>query len=293
MYTLLRLISFVQQLLQFYLHSFLWKKILISLYAGINILCGIGLLTTPYAIKEGGWLSLIFLVIFAFFCCYTGVLLKECLESSPGLKTYPDIGQAAFGLAGRLGIAVSPIWIWNGQFLNKHACIYKHILNVVMYATYNKHDYHWACIYKQKPLLFGSLIDTWFCSNADIFVCRTICKCKNSSLICISQFSLPFLVPCLFLCSEWWIAVVYRLLVWSTLLWWAITWHHCSQIPISVLLESILNLIKFLQSHLLLLFFQLFGLKIWACSHTFQVSYPSYCFHLFIFKLYILLSFWS
>lgn len=200
MYTLLRLISFVQQLLQFYLHSFLWKKILISLYAGINILCGIGLLTTPYAIKEGGWLSLIFLVIFAFFCCYTGVLLKECLESSPGLKTYPDIGQAAFGLAGRLGIAVSPIWIWNGQFLNKHACIYKHILNVVMYATYNKHDYHWACIYKQKPLLFGSLIDTWFCSNADIFVCRTICKCKkffpNMYFTVFSTFSgpLPFLM---------------------------------------------------------------------------------------------------
>ncbi|KAK9985247.1 hypothetical protein SO802_030198 [Lithocarpus litseifolius] len=77
-----------------------------SVINGINILCGIGLLTTPYAIKEGGWLSLIFLVIFAVFCCYTGVLLKECLESSPGLKTYPDIGQAAFGLAGRLGIAI-------------------------------------------------------------------------------------------------------------------------------------------------------------------------------------------
>lgn len=107
MYTLLRLISLV------YYNSISIvsseKKILISLYAGINILCGIGLLTTPYAIKEGGWLSLIFLVIFAVFCCYTGVLLKECLESSPGLKTYPDIGQAAFGLAGRLGIAVSPI----------------------------------------------------------------------------------------------------------------------------------------------------------------------------------------
>nr|XP_023913895.1 amino acid transporter AVT1D-like [Quercus suber] len=77
-----------------------------SVINGINILCGIGLLTTPYAIKEGGWLSLIFLVIFAVFCCYTGVLLKECIESSPGLKTYPDIGQAAFGLAGRLGIAI-------------------------------------------------------------------------------------------------------------------------------------------------------------------------------------------
>ena len=31
----------------------------------------------------------------------------RCLESNPGLKTYPDIGQAAFGRAGRLAIAVS------------------------------------------------------------------------------------------------------------------------------------------------------------------------------------------
>ncbi|XP_062168233.1 amino acid transporter AVT1D [Alnus glutinosa] len=73
---------------------------------GINVLCGIGLLTTPYAIKEGGWLSLIILMTFGILSCYTGVLLKQCLESSPGLQTYPDIGQAAFGLAGRLGIAI-------------------------------------------------------------------------------------------------------------------------------------------------------------------------------------------
>ncbi|QHO38813.1 vacuolar amino acid transporter 1-like [Arachis hypogaea] len=30
----------------------------------------------------------------------------QCLESNPGLKTYPDIGQAAFGVVGRLGIAI-------------------------------------------------------------------------------------------------------------------------------------------------------------------------------------------
>jgi len=40
-------------------------------------------------------------------CCYTGMLLIRCLESNVGLKTYPDIGQAAFGIVGRLGIAVS------------------------------------------------------------------------------------------------------------------------------------------------------------------------------------------
>lgn len=44
-------------------------------------------------------------------CCYTGMLLIRCLESKPGLKTYLDIGQATFGIGGRLGIAVSRIVI--------------------------------------------------------------------------------------------------------------------------------------------------------------------------------------
>ncbi|KAK7292943.1 hypothetical protein RJT34_15801 [Clitoria ternatea] len=78
-----------------------------SVINGTNILCGIGILSIPYAIKKGGWLSLSILVMFATVCCYTGILMKRCLESHRGLKTYPDIGQAAFGLIGRLGIAAS------------------------------------------------------------------------------------------------------------------------------------------------------------------------------------------
>ncbi|RWR81604.1 vacuolar amino acid transporter 1 [Cinnamomum micranthum f. kanehirae] len=73
---------------------------------GVNILCGVGLLATPYAIKEGGWLGLSLLFIFGIISCYTGVLLKQCLDSTPGLQTYPDIGQVAFGTVGRLFISV-------------------------------------------------------------------------------------------------------------------------------------------------------------------------------------------
>lgn len=85
--------------------------IIFVFYEGTNMLCGIGILTVPYAVREGGWLSLMILLMFATMCCYTGLLLIRCLESHPGLKTYPDIGQAAFGIAGRLGIAVSTIGI--------------------------------------------------------------------------------------------------------------------------------------------------------------------------------------
>ncbi|KAI4354527.1 hypothetical protein L6164_003380 [Bauhinia variegata] len=80
-----------------------------SVLNGINMLCGLGLLSMPYAVKEGGWLSLTMLLMFAIMCCYTGVLMRRCLESSPGLETYPDIGYAAFGSVGRLVITGSII----------------------------------------------------------------------------------------------------------------------------------------------------------------------------------------
>ncbi|XP_061347040.1 amino acid transporter AVT1C isoform X2 [Gastrolobium bilobum] len=73
---------------------------------GINVLCGVGILSTPYAAKQGGWLGLSILFIFAVISFYTGMLLRSCLDSEPGLETYPDIGQAAFGTTGRIAISI-------------------------------------------------------------------------------------------------------------------------------------------------------------------------------------------
>ncbi|XP_031126956.1 amino acid transporter AVT1D-like [Ipomoea triloba] len=77
-----------------------------ALINSINVLCGIGILATPFAVKEGGWLSLFLFLLYGIITCYTGILLKRCLESSPGLQTYPDIGQAAFGMGGRVLVAI-------------------------------------------------------------------------------------------------------------------------------------------------------------------------------------------
>jgi vesicular inhibitory amino acid transporter len=73
---------------------------------GINVLCGVGILSTPYAAKEGGWVGLSILFIFGIISFYTGLLLRSCLDSEPGLETYPDIGQAAFGTTGRIAISI-------------------------------------------------------------------------------------------------------------------------------------------------------------------------------------------
>lgn len=77
------------------------------LFTGINVLCGVGILSTTCAVKEGGWVGLSILFIFAVVSYYTGILLHSCLDSQPGLETYPDIGHAAFGNVGRIATSVS------------------------------------------------------------------------------------------------------------------------------------------------------------------------------------------
>lgn len=122
---------------------------MLLLNVGINVLCGVGILSTPYAVKQGGWLGLSILLIFAILSYYTGILLRYCLDSQPGLETYPDIGQAAFGTVGRVAISV---------FLNPFTPFkLKRRQNVV-------------CIL--QTLIFCSL---GFCS-ADNFVHRVVCK---------------------------------------------------------------------------------------------------------------------
>ncbi|KAF0922132.1 hypothetical protein E2562_027755 [Oryza meyeriana var. granulata] len=75
-------------------------------FNGVNALSGVGILSIPYALSQGGWLSLIIFITIAVICFYTGILLQRCIDSSSLVKTYPDIGELAFGRKGKIIVAM-------------------------------------------------------------------------------------------------------------------------------------------------------------------------------------------
>ncbi|PIN04716.1 Amino acid transporter [Handroanthus impetiginosus] len=72
----------------------------------LNALSGAGIMSISYALSCGGWLSLILLFIIASITFYTGLLTKRCMEVDPNIRSYPDIGDKAFGTKGRILVLI-------------------------------------------------------------------------------------------------------------------------------------------------------------------------------------------
>ncbi|KAK8948368.1 hypothetical protein KSP39_PZI006168 [Platanthera zijinensis] len=68
----------------------------------VGMLIGLGQLSTPYALENGGWSSAFLLVGAGIACAYTSHLLGKCLQEDASSKSYQDIGEQAFGRRGRI-----------------------------------------------------------------------------------------------------------------------------------------------------------------------------------------------
>lgn len=76
----------------------------------VGMLIGLGQLSTPYALQNGGWASAFLLVGLGVACAYTSHLLGKCLKGKAKSRNYSDIGNHAFGAKGRV-IATTFIYL--------------------------------------------------------------------------------------------------------------------------------------------------------------------------------------
>eukprot|EP00271_Cylindrocystis_brebissonii_P005064 TRINITY_DN17004_c0_g1_i1.p1 TRINITY_DN17004_c0_g1~~TRINITY_DN17004_c0_g1_i1.p1 ORF type:complete len:504 (+),score=52.01 TRINITY_DN17004_c0_g1_i1:183-1694(+) len=88
----------------------------------VNLYVGVGLLSTGYAVKLGGWVSLLVLALSTYVFSWTAKLLCWAAEALPPdvPPSYPNIGKAALGPAGQwlvMGSVLLEFWGAQGMCL--------------------------------------------------------------------------------------------------------------------------------------------------------------------------------
>jgi vesicular inhibitory amino acid transporter len=77
-----------------------------TVYNIVNVFVSLGLLSKPYALQQGGWLSLMVLVVLTAVSCLTGQLIVSSFMLMPGPRTYPSLGYYAAGNFGKWLVSI-------------------------------------------------------------------------------------------------------------------------------------------------------------------------------------------
>jgi vesicular inhibitory amino acid transporter len=74
---------------------------------GVNLLLGVGVLSLPYAFSVSGWwVGAGLLIVLSLLTNYTGKLIGRLMSTSDQIRSFPDIGRAAFGRVGMVMISI-------------------------------------------------------------------------------------------------------------------------------------------------------------------------------------------
>lgn len=69
---------------------------------GVNILLGVGVLSLPYSLSVSGWwVGMGLLIALSLITNYTGKIIGRLMSLSDQIRSFPDIGRAAFGRTGQ------------------------------------------------------------------------------------------------------------------------------------------------------------------------------------------------
>lgn len=77
-----------------------------SIMNSINILVGVGILISPYAISQTGWMGLGIMSLLCVLSCYSAILIGKCMDAKPGILTLIDLGKEAFGSGAEMIISL-------------------------------------------------------------------------------------------------------------------------------------------------------------------------------------------
>jgi hypothetical protein len=69
---------------------------------GVNLLLGVGVLSLPYSMSVSGWwVGAGLLILLSLLTNYTGKIIGRLMSRSDQIRSFPDIGRAAFGRLGQ------------------------------------------------------------------------------------------------------------------------------------------------------------------------------------------------